>query len=112
MKDFCEDCIYYPCSDCDSDTETIECDYKEVKESEQVVIDRSIPKCLFCSSPRGEDLYPDRESGVGPGFSDGFTFLCGTYVSYSIPPEKDKITQSWTCKEIVKLKKLKEEKSD
>jgi len=29
MEDFCKDCIHYPCPDCDDDTETFDCDYKD-----------------------------------------------------------------------------------
>ena len=34
-EDFCKDCIFYPCSECDRDTETLDCDYKETEIPDQ-----------------------------------------------------------------------------
>lgn len=30
ITDFCKDCLKYPCSECDSETITLQCDYREL----------------------------------------------------------------------------------
>ena len=42
--DFCKDCKLYPCPDCDDDTITIDCDYKEKEEPELNASDKGIPR--------------------------------------------------------------------
>ena len=36
-EDFCKGCICHPCSECDEETETVDCDYKETRGKNQEV---------------------------------------------------------------------------
>jgi hypothetical protein len=61
--------------------------------------------CPFCEAPVEGKMYPDRESGVGPGWQSGIYFKCGSAVTFfGINQGGDVILQSWGCEKIVSLK--------